>query len=271
MSVKNAVGHLRTTLVWDDVASSSINKYEKKLYNDLDMYLISPSGKRYFPWKLDSLPVKNINENGEVTSNCTDGLELITEEQASKPAYTCPENSSASNPDCFDHLNNVEVVDVDNPEQGLWIVVVKGMSRNNFKDDDDPAFSQVASLVSDFELNDAPENVGCDIAHPYKPQSILRCDYDLGYNMTGYISFSPLTNVGDGDVIRILGTDDYFGQHFETIGEYTGSELAGKRLELTSKRVRVELESDRDASVGYGFKVDKIEVIPYVMFFGVSN
>ena len=89
--------------------------------------------------------------------------------------------------------------------------------------------------------------------------------------MTGYISFSPLTNVGDGDVIRILGTDDYFGQHFETIGEYTGSELAGKRLELTSKRVRVELESDRDASVGYGFKVDKIEVIPYVMFFGVSN
>ena len=44
----------RVTLVWDDAAPSieevSVENFTKsKLVNDLDMYLVSPSGKRYYP------------------------------------------------------------------------------------------------------------------------------------------------------------------------------------------------------------------------------
>ena len=50
---------MRATLVWDDapgiyeVVTNEHNFLDSKLMNDLDMYLVSPSGRYYYPWRLD--------------------------------------------------------------------------------------------------------------------------------------------------------------------------------------------------------------------------
>ena len=44
---------------------------------------------------------------------------------------------------------------------------------------------------------------------------------------------------------------------------YTGSELAGKRIKVKSKKLKVVLDSDNDGIEGFGFCVKKIEHTPY--------
>ena len=91
--------------------------------------------------------------------------------------------------ECFDHLNNVEVVDVDNPEKGTWQVVVRGtrVEVGNNKD----GSAQIASIASDFILI----NSECQITHPYAPQSRLVCEYGLGDHLEHFVTFDPLTFV----------------------------------------------------------------------------
>jgi len=80
------------------------------------------------------------------------------------------------------------------------------------------------------------------------------------------VTFSNRTFVGAGDKIELRDEND------ELIGEYTGSQLAGVRLKVDSRKLTVKLDSDNDeSSVGYGFSIDKIEMIPYSMLFGVSH
>ena len=69
----------------------------------------------------------------------------------------CGKNDAVRD-ECFDHLNNVEVVDVDNPEQGIWQVVVRGTAVREGNVNGD---AQLASIVSDFTLTES----SCQIMH----------------------------------------------------------------------------------------------------------
>ena len=266
VNVNRNMERLRLTLAWDDAPGSvSGENTTKKLQNDLDMYLISPSGKYHFPWRLAPLSTEHIDSKGEKTDVCSNGTENITMEDAVRPAVRECGNGSVLYYSCFDHLNNVEVVDVDYPEMGKWVVVVKGRTvreGNGVKDEN----AQVASIASDLPLEDNPGNIGCEIEHPYQPQSSLTCTYDFGNSLTNFVTFSNRTFVGAGDYIQLLDDKN------NVIGTYTGSQLAGTRLKVDSRKLTVRLESDNDkSSVGYGFSIDKIEMIPYSMLFGISH
>lgn len=118
----------------------------------------------------------------------TFGLERIKETDMPKAERYCGKNDVLLN-ECFDHLNNVEVVDVDNPEEGIWQVVVRGtMVREGNVNGD----MQAASIVSDVALAES----SCRIVHPYKAQEHLECEYNLGDNLETFVTFDEKTFVG---------------------------------------------------------------------------
>lgn len=250
---------LRTTVVWDDAPGSKSLDFivssntclSPKLQNDLDLYLISPSGKYYFPWRLEPLPTKNINSDGSLSDDpeIRSGLELIRESDIRDAERYCRKNDELRH-ECFDHLNNVEVVDVENPESGTWQAVVRGTSIQEGNNSDGNA--QVASIVNDFALYES----SCQIVHPYAPQSHLECEYGLGSNLENFVTFGEKTFVGSGDSIALYNADN------ELLGIYTGSALAGKRLRVKSSKIKVVLDSDNDGVQGYGFEISRIERIP---------
>ena len=255
-SIRN---YLRTTLVWDDSpgnrknAIDSLKFDEPKLVNDLDMYLISPSGKYHYPWRLDTLPTEFINEAGQhidVRIQQNRGLEKILESDVYDAYNSCPSNVKLDY-GCFDHRNNVEVVDVENPEPGTWQVVVFGRSVTEFNNDSGNA--QVATLVSDLNLG---RNEKCEVTRDYKPQTDYRCTYDLGKDIVHYVTFHDSTFVGNGDDIVLTDANG------NTIGTYVGNQLAGKTIKVKSKKLTVTLHSDNDDSQGWGFAVSKIKTVP---------
>ncbi|MBR2090143.1 MAG: S8 family serine peptidase [Fibrobacter sp.] len=267
VDVKNSMERLRLTLTWDDAPLSeqqmrSLVKNAKRLVNDLDMYLISPTGKFYYPWKLEPLSIEDVNENGYNKYGCS-GTEKITEAEARRLAVRECDDGTEFNANCFDTINNVEVVDVDFPEKGKWVVVVHATKVRDGNSENGHA--QIASIASDLALDDNAENVGCEISHPYRAQSSLTCTYDFGISLTNFVTFSNRTFVASGDYIQLLDDKD------NVIGTYTGSQLAGVRLQIDSNMLKVRLESDNDSNVGYGFSIDKIERIPYSMLFGISH
>ena len=251
INVNSVRNRLRTTLVWDDAPGGSkdndvnLNKFkEPKLVNDLDMYLISPSGKYYYPWRLGTLPTEPIGtvKEGFVST----GLENIHESDVKDADNTCASNINLGY-ECFDHLNNVEVVDVEDPELGEWQVVVFGRSVTEFNNASNDA--QVATLVSDLKLS---VDNKCSIVHDYAPQTDYSCSYNLGKNLVYYVTFDGRTNVGDGDDIVL--TDE----NGNTLGVYTGNQLAGRTIKVKSKKLTVTLHSNNDSSQGWGFAVSKI-------------
>ena len=255
-SIRN---YLRTTLVWDDAAGNRDKAIDStlfrkpKLVNDLDMYLISPSGTYHYPWRLDTLPTEFINEAGQhidVRIQQSRGLEKILESDVYDAYNSCPSNVKLDY-GCFDHLNNVEVVDVENPEPGTWQVVVFGRSVTEFNNDSGNA--QVATLVSDLNLG---RNEKCEVTRNYKPQTDYRCTYDLGKDIVYYVTFHDSTFVGNGDDIVLTDANG------NTIGTYVGNQLAGKTIKVKSKKLTVTLHSDNDNSQGWGFAVSKIKTVP---------
>lgn len=245
----------RVSLVWDDAESIDgyvVDLESKKLINDLDVYLISPSGRYYFPWRLAPLPTESIDENGNLDNDATraSGLENIKESDIKDAVRYCDANDQIKYV-CFDHLNNVEVIDVDNPEMGYWQIVVFGRSVKKGNNEDRSA--QIASLVSDYPLMDSE----CQMMHPYNPQSTYTCEYNFGDNLENFITFDKRTFAGSGDYISL-----YDGKG-ENLGVYTGSELAGKRIKTKTKKIKVVLNSDNDGIQGWGFGVSKIEKTPF--------
>ena len=159
---------------------------------------------------------------------------------------------------CFDRLNNVEVVDVDNPESGTWQVVVKGYRVETGNSPDGRA--QIASIVSDFPLIEATGNGN----HPYaaNTQTSEIIDLEKGCNqiscyLENYITFGPETSLGEGDHIYL-----YDGWN-RLIGDYTGNSLANKRILVTTRFLRIILDSNNDESQGWGYSISGIEHVPY--------
>ncbi|MBR6379456.1 MAG: S8 family serine peptidase [Fibrobacter sp.] len=258
ISVPAGQHSLRTTLVWDDAAGDNTleNYMESKLVNDLDLYLISPSGRIYYPWRLDPLPTENIRDDGtsvgdERLISRDWGLERITFADASRPAYRhCLSIYSVSD-DCFDRINNVEVVDVDNPEPGVWQVVCKGYRIETGNNIDSTA--QVASIVSDYPLMAALDNG----KHPYDANVRMSETYDLGDNLENYVTFGTATSLGAGDTIYLYDSWN------RLIGSYTGNSLAGKRITVKSRYLKIVLDSNNDNSQGWGYSIAKIEHLSY--------
>ncbi len=245
----------RVSLVWDD--AGSIDGYEidlesNKLINDLDVYLISPSGRYYFPWRLAPLPTESIDENGNLDNDATraSGLENIKESDIKDAVRYCDANDQIKYA-CFDHLNNVEVIDVDNPEVGYWQIVVLGRSVKKGNNEDQSA--QIASLVSDSPLMDSE----CQMMHPYNPQSTYTCEYNFGDNLENFITFDTRTFAGSGDYFYL------YDGNGNSLGVFTGSALAGKRIKTKTKKIKVVLDSDNDGIQGWGFGVSKIEKTPF--------
>ena len=265
----------RVTLVWDDAPPSvedvSVEKFTKsKLVNDLDMYLVSPSGKRYYPWKLNPLPTDALNEDGSVAEDQsllirTSGLEKITLENAQDTAYRpCDEKNNFRM--CFDHINNIEVVDAEGDtegeliETGEWQVVVEGYKVKVGNSAD--GFAQVASIVSDFKL----EEPACfKDEHPYLRKRSSSCVHPLGDYLENYVTFDSRTYVAPGDWIYLYDSAD------KLIGAYTGFGLAGKTVTVWTNTLKVVLESNDDNQQGWGYAIDKIEHMPYEVLYPLLN
>ena len=118
----------------------------------------------------------------------------------------------------------------------------------------------MASIVSDFELMDKMYNG----EHPYEVNAKLWkiVDLDEGYLgnedcLEHYVSFSSETFLGQGDHIYL-----YDGWN-HLIGDYMGNELAGKRILVKTKFLKIILDSDNDNNQGYGYSISKIEHVPY--------
>lgn len=253
---------LRTTLAWDDApGSDKLDHYmESKLVNDLDMWLVSPSGEIYYPWRLDPLPTQNVDEKGNVAGNRTkdrkSGLEKISLADASKLAYN---NCSPMNPKtlfegCFDRLNNVEVVDVKNPEAGTWQVVVRGyrVSTGNSPD----GIAQVASLVSDLELKDPVKEDGVvtPIVDVQTPQLI---DLGDGY-LEHYVYFGPETQIDEGDHIYL------FDGLYRLIGDYTkDNPLANQRVVVSTRFLQIVPARGSTTSMGPKYSITGLINVPY--------
>ncbi len=257
INVDTTRSRLRTTLVWDDAPGYleataeyyiSQNSKEPKLVNNLDMYLISPSGKYYYPWRLKPLPT-------EILDSLTSGLENILESDVDTAQNNCTAQNKLSH-DCFDSLNNVEVVDVENPELGKWQIVIFGRSVTEFNNDSSNA--QVATLVSDFSINEGHKSSAydnCKVTNGYAPQTDYSCTYEFGKDVVYYVTFHDSTAVGSGDDIILTDAEG------KNIGMYVGKELAGKTIKVKSSKLTVTLHSDNDKSQGWGFDVTRIRSI----------
>lgn len=96
VSVPPDTAELKVTLAWDDEPGSISQPLVPKLVNDLDLVLVSPTGKKVIhPWTIETLGVVD-------------------------PASIQP----ATQDD--DHLNNVEQASAKKPEPGIWQVIVSG-------------------------------------------------------------------------------------------------------------------------------------------------
>ena len=93
-------GSLKVTLAWDDEKGSVGHPLVRKLVNDLDLLLVSPSGETIRPWTV--LPPR-FNRDGKVDANDI------------RPAKRQA-----------DRYNNVEMARVQSTEAGIWQVVVNG-------------------------------------------------------------------------------------------------------------------------------------------------
>ena len=113
-------GALRVTLAWDDAPGSALLAvHESQLVDDLDLVVVGPDGVAHFPWALAPLPW---GEESPAT-----GLDPIAPEdvvparRCTGPRYWLPETAA-----CEDHLNNVEQVLLEAPEEGWYEVWVGG-------------------------------------------------------------------------------------------------------------------------------------------------
>ncbi len=143
---------VRTTLPWDDPAgiphSDTVDAYLPKLVNDLDLQMVNVSnGSVFRPWILDHA---NLNDGliQRGTNLAITGIDtLIT------PAVIL-NNPASRTTGRRDSLNNVEVVDIDNPPAGLWkiVVAVDTIRVNQTSPVDLMNNRQDYSLIHDFHI-----------------------------------------------------------------------------------------------------------------------
>ena len=118
---KGVSGPVRLTLAWDDVAADTdLPDSAPKLVNDLDLVVIDPAGERHWPWQLDQT---FFDSSGKQVADGTCSQPLRVRRQflpGANPTTSMP--AAVRGPD---HLNNVEVVDINGPlRPGTWTIQV---------------------------------------------------------------------------------------------------------------------------------------------------
>jgi hypothetical protein len=115
---------VRVTLAWDDppYAGADLPRRNRRLVNDLDLTLIDPNGGIHYSWKLDQTIVDPSNGGTPIPDDGQICSTPINDENISRQ-FLPTENPDQSNDDTTggipsagrgrDHINNVEVVDVD--------------------------------------------------------------------------------------------------------------------------------------------------------------
>ncbi len=140
--VSDSIANLRVTLCWDDpanVLTSEADAYRCKLVNNLDLYLRHVStGQIVRPWVLD--------HNGMHADTIpADGLDSITPEMIlNRRAFRG-----------IDTVNNLEVVDINNPDTGIWEVYIVPQSIT-VDQSSAAGINQEYSLVSDIPFLPPP-------------------------------------------------------------------------------------------------------------------
>jgi hypothetical protein len=179
----NQSNPMRITLAWDDPewpTSSALDAFVPHLMNDLDLKVISPSGKVYEPWNLDG---QCLYLKGLPRVAATNGIEPITRQMVND----CQGKKG------IDRVNNNEVVDFTPNESGIWTVEVYAhkISKNQSLK---VSFGQDYSLISDQTLRLTSTTAGEDPTQTiYTNNQILNMEVseawlpsDGSSNKTGY-------------------------------------------------------------------------------------
>jgi hypothetical protein len=147
VQVPESAERLRVTIAWDDheaLDTIAATAYSQKLVNDLDLYLIPPTDSTVSrPWVIDHSMLHDGTLGASIGTQS--GLDtLITPELIrGNPAFKG-----------VDTLNNVEVVDVENPQQGNWLIVIEGRDISAVQSIADGSVPhQDVSIVSDYAIS----------------------------------------------------------------------------------------------------------------------
>ncbi len=163
---------LKVTIAWDDYPAVPLAS--NALVNDLDLVVTSPSGTRYYPWTLDPANPGN-------------------------PAVKTQE----------DHINNIEQVQVNNPEAGTWTVQIIGTNV--------PEGPQIVSMCSTPDLlveglfanlvSDVPDYLDPNIALDVTMEAVALGETIVPGSATLYYRTGPggFTSVAMSD----LGNDEF--------------------------------------------------------------
>jgi len=266
---------VRVTLAWDDVAGALQTPLASAaLINDLDLVLIDPNGTTFYPWQLGH---SNRNASGNIIASAaqTPGTTIFVDlpfrdeaaidnsvDNTSITLTTTPATSNDYIPANAmtgagvwvaskgrDHINNVEVVDIDNINlvAGHWTLQVSGFDVQDGPQDfsvvgqphpdlaDLVAYSDdkvtIGSLGEDLELDFTVENVGDDVSESAVQYEIrLSTDFELGADVilyTSAIDAIGVLNPGDtqpvsttvqitaSDVVDLLGAGSDFDDLIE--------------------------------------------------------
>jgi subtilisin family serine protease len=167
MVVPPGTPRMKVTMAWDDLEAAGVQNdstaFESKLVNDVNLYLLPPTRNGVSrPWCLSDAYMRKPNmelppdgvDSSWINGVWTRGVSPDTIK--AHPAY--PGNDS---------LNNVEMVDVNNPISGTWTVVVEGRRIRGNQSVSGTLFEpkQDFSLVYDFDLtpNTTISNAGKDL------------------------------------------------------------------------------------------------------------
>ena len=186
----DGLSKLKVTLAWDDVPGELLAV--KELVNDLELRLESPSGQIYQPWILNPA-----NPGGNATRGAN-------------------------------HLDNVELAEVDNPENGRWTIHVTG----DLVPQGPQSFSVVANARRAQNTTDAPDataevssGIGelASYPNPFLPQTTI------SFRTDGSAPVSVEIFDASGRIVRNLISNESrsAGVHFLT---WDGSDDSGTRL-----------------------------------------
>lgn len=195
---------IKVTLAWDDVPNAN-------LVNDLDLKLISPKGKTFYPWTLNP----------------------------SVPNQTAIRNES-------DHLNVVEQVYVNSSEissegTGQWLVIISS---------NDLPYEQKYSIVSEININTNYSTMNIsDKTTAYYPLDINADDYsNNSYN--GIVS-SGVTFTSDAHKTNssVYNGDDYLSvSNFPNLNSNMSISLWFKADNLTTESDLITKSNNNDLS-----------------------
>ena len=243
---------VRVTLAWDDVAAALQNPLAgAALVNDLDLVLIDPNGTAHYPWQLGHT-IRDAAGNIIPTSGQTPGTPILvdlpfrdeagianTVDNTSITLTTTPSTSNDYIPANAmtgagawvatkgrDHINNVEVVDIDNINltAGHWTLQVAGFDIQDGPQDfsvvgqphpdlaDLVAYSNdkvtIGGLGEDLDLEFTVENVGDDVSESAVQYEVrLSTDFELGGDVVLYTSAADAIGVlNPGDTVDVTTT-----------------------------------------------------------------